>query len=139
MSDTTLRDQLAQVIYDTLNGQYGDFNMPDDAAEAILDAGWRPPARVVTTDDEARTLPVGTVICDADAFVAKRLGDDDGQDWGILGVGLCFTEYVFSYPLTVLWEPDEGDAHGPERCPTCGCDLAYPTAVHVVDCGEGAE
>lgn len=41
MTDTTPRDQLAQIIYDTLNGQYGDFNMPDDAAEAILDAGWR--------------------------------------------------------------------------------------------------
>lgn len=27
----------------------------------------------------------------------------------------------------------EGDAHRPERCPTCGCELAYPTAVHVVD------
>lgn len=33
----------------------------------------------------------------------------------------------------------EGDAHRPERCPTCGCELAYPTAVHVVDCGEGSE
>ena len=34
---------------------------------------------------------------------------------------------------------EEGDAHRPERCPTCGCELAYPTAVHVVDCGEGSE
>ena len=33
MSDTALRDQLAQIVYDTLNGQYGDFNMPDDATE----------------------------------------------------------------------------------------------------------
>ena len=33
----------------------------------------------------------------------------------------------------------EGDAHRPERCPTCGCELSYPTAVHVVDCGEGSE
>ena len=33
----------------------------------------------------------------------------------------------------------KGDAPRPERCPTCGCDLAYPTAVHVVYCGEGAE
>ena len=33
----------------------------------------------------------------------------------------------------------EGDAHRPERCPTCGCELAYPTAAHVVDCGEGSE
>ena len=27
MSDTTPRDQLAQIIYDTLNGQYGDFTI----------------------------------------------------------------------------------------------------------------
>lgn len=32
-----------------------------------------------------------------------------------------------------------GDAHRPERCPMCGCELAYSTAVHVVDCGEGSE
>lgn len=76
MTDTTPRDQLAQIIYDTLNGQYGDFCIPDDAADAIMAAGWRPPARV---------------------------------------------------------EP------GSDRCPTCGCELAYPTAIHVVDCGEGPE
>ena len=52
MSDTTPRDQLAQIIYDTLNGQYGDFNMPDDAAEAILAAGFRPPARGEEQTDE---------------------------------------------------------------------------------------
>ena len=52
MSDTTPRDQLAQIIYDTLNGKYGDFTMPDDAADAIIAAGWRPPARTVTTVEE---------------------------------------------------------------------------------------
>ena len=34
---------------------------------------------------------------------------------------------------------EEGDAHRPERCPTCRCEFEYPTAVHVVDCGEGSE
>lgn len=33
--------------------------------------------------------------------------------------------------------PAEGGARRPERCPTCGCDLAYPTAIHVLDCREG--
>ena len=52
MPDITPRDQLAQIIYDTLNGQYGDFNMPDDAADAIIAAGWRTPARGEEQTDE---------------------------------------------------------------------------------------
>ena len=26
-----------------------------------------------------------------------------------------------------------------ERCVTCGCELAYPTAIHIVDCPEPIE
>lgn len=32
-------DRAAGVIYDTLNGQYGDFRFPMDAAQALADAG----------------------------------------------------------------------------------------------------
>lgn len=27
---------------------------------------------------------------------------------------------------------------GDERCPQCGCEIAYPNAVHILDCGSGA-
>lgn len=27
----------------------------------------------------------------------------------------------------------------PERCPSCGCEPEYPTAVHILDCGQGNE
>ena len=103
MTDTTLRDQLAKLIVNR-----DEF----DGADAIIAAGWRPrpPAHTVTTDGEARALPVGTVICDAEEYVARRLwDDDDGRDWVILGVSGCFTEYAFVYPLTVLYEPEEGE------------------------------
>lgn len=30
------RDEIARAIYDALSGQYGDFNMPHDAADAVL-------------------------------------------------------------------------------------------------------
>ena len=36
MSD---KKRAADVIYDTLNGQYGDFRVPTDAAQALADAG----------------------------------------------------------------------------------------------------
>lgn len=32
-------DRAAEVIYDTLNGRYGDFLFPTDAAQALADAG----------------------------------------------------------------------------------------------------
>ena len=32
-------ERAADVIYDTLNGQYGDFRVPTDAAQALADAG----------------------------------------------------------------------------------------------------
>ena len=58
MSDTTPRDQLAQIIYDTLNRKYGDFTMPDDAADKIIRAGWRPPARTVVREVDVMGRPV---------------------------------------------------------------------------------
>ena len=30
------RDEIARAIYDALSGKYGDFNMPHDAADAVL-------------------------------------------------------------------------------------------------------
>ena len=101
MSDSTPRDQLAQIIYDTLNGQYGDFCMPDDAADAILEAGWRPPARTVTTVEELDALPEGTMIRDSEGTVAENW---DGT-WYVTGAGRYWNEDL---PATVLYEPEEG-------------------------------
>lgn len=33
------QEKAARVIYDALSGQYGDFRLPTDAAEALADAG----------------------------------------------------------------------------------------------------
>ena len=116
MSDTTLRDQLAQIIYDTLNMQYGDFNMPVDAAEAILDAGWQPPARVATTVEELDALAVGTVVMEGDH------GTPDDTGWGFKMMPGVFHRFTVGWhvvagygarvpnlPVTVLWEPEESE------------------------------
>lgn len=33
-------DRVAEVIYDSLSGKYGDFNMPTEAAQALDAADW---------------------------------------------------------------------------------------------------
>ena len=52
MSDTTPRDQLAALLADDWNPNRDPIltAMFRDYAQTILDAGWRPPARTVTTD-----------------------------------------------------------------------------------------
>ena len=104
MSDTTPRDQLAQIIYDTLNGQYGDFTMPDDAADEIIRAGWRPPARIVTTVEELDALPVGSIVRDDERAALDEKWDDDM--WAEVGYESTFYSSSIHTPATVLYEPE---------------------------------
>ena len=57
MSDTTPRDQLAALLADDWNPDRDPIltAMFRDYAQTILDAGWRPPARTVTTVEELAT------------------------------------------------------------------------------------
>jgi hypothetical protein len=109
MSDTEARDQLAQLIYATLNGQYGDFNMPDDAADKIIAAGWRPPALVIETGEELCSLGVGTIIRSGDGMawirvdsglIGRRWMSADGNPAGLSSNGV-----IRRGPATVLYEP----------------------------------
>ena len=107
MSDTTPRDQLAQIIYDTLNGQYGDFTMPDDAADKIIRAGWRPPARTVTTVEELDALPVGSIVRDVERSALDEKWDDNM--WAEVAYESTFSSSSIRTPATVLWEPEEAE------------------------------
>ena len=122
MSDTTPRDQLVNLIEWAETDTYAT-SQPDGMARttilatAILDAGWRPPARAVTTVEELDALPDGTVIRDVfgETWTLYE-GLDDGIDpddptnyrWGI-GLNGNFPTYVTDLPATVLWEPEEGE------------------------------
>jgi hypothetical protein len=60
MPDTTDRDQLAEII-----GSYDigrDEGELEDCAQAIVDAGWRPPAHVIDKPDELTALPRAAVV-----------------------------------------------------------------------------
>ena len=98
MSDTTLRDQLAKLIVNR-----DEF----DGAEAILAAGWRPPARVVTTVKELDALPRQTIIRSADGWAWQR--DNHNGFWYTIASEDDSTPGDFAYPLTVLYEPEEGE------------------------------
>ena len=64
MSDTTDRDQLAELLADNWNPDRDPIltAMFRDYAQTILVEGWRPPARTVTTVQELDALPEGTVV-----------------------------------------------------------------------------
>ena len=114
MTDTTARDQLAQIISHTenLTDEEGSWALPEDVADAILAAGWRPPVRVVTTVGDLDTLPDRTVIVAADYTILQCVGsgqpDWDGNVW-------CDEEARWlgsadvDLPATVLYEPEEGE------------------------------
>lgn len=100
MSD---RDELARLIVNR-----DEF----DGADAIVDAGWRPPARVVTTVEEVDALPDRSVVVAANRTILQCVGsvqpdwdgnvwcDEESRWWGSGDVTL---------PATVLWEPEEGE------------------------------
>ena len=88
-------DKLAKIIYDTLSGQYGDFSMPDDAAKAILDAGWRPPERDVTNhlDEAIELVEALRAIIDSHPNPLE-CGKHDDDDLVTCGWKLAYTQIV---------------------------------------------
>lgn len=70
MRDATPRDRLAQIINEHMEADVpetvADKHEPVDAdyamADAIIAAGWRPPARVVTTVEGLDALPARRII-----------------------------------------------------------------------------
>ena len=109
MSDTTPRDQLAALLADDWNPDRDPIltAMFRDYAQTILAAGWRPPARVVTTMEELDALHDGTLIVD-------RQGDS-GYVWqgavhypetAVLPVDYTLKHYG---PFKVHYEPEEGE------------------------------
>ena len=113
MSDTTPRDQLEQIIEkDFYDGGGGLLSQEDEEmgirqmADAILAAGFRPPARVVTTWEEVQSLREGALI------LIKRWGHmlvyerQKGDAWYLQGGGWLDEDLL---PATVVYEPEEGE------------------------------
>lgn len=102
------RDQLVSVLIEHVVTD--DYLSLKDAAEAILAAGWRPPARRIETAEELDALPVDTVIRWADT-VEQHIGsgwwitpgtDDHSHSEQIIDV-------ADGNEIVVLWTPENGD------------------------------
>lgn len=99
------RDELAGIIDDRWHG-YG-YN-PTGAAEAILAAGWRPPARVITTREELNKLTEGVVIIDRDGDVV--IADPGPEDVWFRQIDETWplSAGTIALPATVLYDPGHG-------------------------------
>jgi hypothetical protein len=109
------RDKMAEILagddlyYDT--GSHLELSV-DDAAAAILAAGYRPPARTITFD-ECESLPDGSVILTPGQIVFSKY--DDWFKPGSAGWMRCEEGYgtlktssldpQMHFPATVLYEP----------------------------------
>jgi hypothetical protein len=131
MSDTTARDQLAGELLGVLAvasnfPQHAQVRLlgqdmrplAEKCSDAILAAGWRPPARVVTTVEERDALPRGTVLArihsDGSGPSCYVNYKDDGWVMAtekIPAPGVSPHDLVGNYLgyLIVLREPEEGE------------------------------
>lgn len=88
MTIEEIEKQIAQAIYDTLSGRYGDFTMPHDAAKAVIDVlGLEVETRVTTYPAPgSEQFDDATVAYDEESgrFVAVMDGldiSDKYNDW----------------------------------------------------------
>ena len=115
MSDTTPRDQLAALLADDWNPDRDPIltAMFRDYAQTILEAGWRPPARVVSTITQLNALPGGTIIRYAtrDDWAISQKDEGRIAPWWIFDEDhYLMAEDVLRYDnATVLWEPEKGE------------------------------
>jgi hypothetical protein len=98
------RDELAAIIDDRWHG-YG-YN-PQGAADAVIAAGWRPPARTIETWAELEALPFGSAVQtsdDSDTVVLRC----EGRDFRNQSGAEVSVETLWRYgthPFTVIYEP----------------------------------
>jgi hypothetical protein len=77
------------------------FSSRNALTKAILAAGWREPARTVSTIEELGALPAGVIVHSADGTIACRHHSGVGV---VFGDERPFRWDVLSLPLTVLFE-----------------------------------
>jgi hypothetical protein len=99
------REELAAIIDDRWHG-YG-YN-PQGAADAVLAAGWRPPAVTIKTEMGLQALVDGIVLLDADGDVYRKNTtlDHDGTPIAVFWqAGPQGRFRTVALPATVLYEP----------------------------------
>lgn len=76
---------------------------PDEIADEIIAAGWRPPARVVNSVEELEALPPFAVIRTRQGKTLEKLS----HGWYQACIDDPYTVFPTWLPATVLFSPDE--------------------------------
>ena len=103
MSDTTVRDQVGLTISAYRRNAEVAWDEDLMLADHLLEQGWRPPARVVSTVEELDALAPNTAIRSALGTVMEKW--QDGQ-WRPTGMHNTWPRVEL--PATVIYEPKEG-------------------------------
>lgn len=77
-------------------------------ADIILAAGWRPPARIIDTDEELDGLRYRTVVMDRHGFIHQKFANN-WQEIGDFDPIAGSLSTVCDLPVTVIWEPGDDD------------------------------
>lgn len=107
------RDTLAAYL-DAFGEQRAWADTGAEAAEHIVSVlGWRPPARVIETDEECDALPVGTIVLDNFSAGCTRVHRDPYIGWvratSALRSRMGHQQHRPWLPATVLYTPENGD------------------------------
>ena len=111
----SVRDKLAEIISDAENctDEEGSWALPEDVADAVVAAGWRPPMRMIETVEELDALLPRTMILDGDDDPWAKNSDAFFDVWVIPAGSMERTSAdllrEMPGPFRVVWEP-EGEA-----------------------------
>ncbi|TLF72895.1 hypothetical protein [Nocardia cyriacigeorgica] len=102
----TLADKLSECTYEGMS--------PRETADALVLAGWRPPAREITNPAELDTLPYGSVVMPRHCDPFKRKTLPEGLRWtgesfpdGLTSAQLISHYTAIGCPITVVHVPTE--------------------------------
>lgn len=135
MSD---RDTLAATIF----GMWHADVTTGQIADAVIQSGWRPPAREITDPDTPDTYPARTVGIDRDGEVWVSRFTDWIVAFDVTARGERLADIVADVgPLTIVFVPTEAacphdsrsGADGRWRCDQCGADCGPNTYLTTIE------
>jgi hypothetical protein len=103
---------------DALAGLIGDWIISaGETADEILAAGWRPPAQVIETVEQAEALPVGSIILERNSESDQPIAwlrteiEGSGPRWEEFSGVSDWPTTDITFPAVVLYMPTEnGDS-----------------------------
>ena len=111
------RDKLAEIINEYMEvdipESVPDKHIPTGAdyglADEIIEAGWRPPMRVISTVEELEALPGKTVIEDGDGDPWIKAEAPLMDSWMYAGLEYSSENMFWGIrcPFCVVWEPEQ--------------------------------